>query len=60
MTDTEARQLLALLHRYVSEYSSCTDMAISEVADDLVRSMDNPTARDEQFNAEIESAVTPR
>lgn len=58
MTNTECEQLLELLHKYVTEYSSGSpNMEISELAEDLAMSMDVTTDRADFLRSEIERLV---
>ena len=57
MTDQEALEFLRLLYKYVTEYSSCTDMHISEMAEDLAMSMDVTSNEADRLRREIEGIV---
>jgi hypothetical protein len=63
MTDAEAMELLRLLYKYVmeyvTEYDSCRDMRISEVADDLAMSMDGAPDEAERIAKRIVIEVSP-
>lgn len=56
-TDKNAEELLILLEAYVTEYESCADMKISEVAEDLAMSMDVTTDRADSALRNIEGVV---
>jgi len=57
-TDTDALALLRLLHVYVTEYDSCADMRLSDMAEDLCMSMDETPDEADQLRRAIEVAVT--
>lgn len=59
MTDAQARELLRLLALYVTEYESCADMRLSEMASDLAISMDATTDEDDANRRLVETYVTP-
>lgn len=58
MTDHEALTLLQLLAKYVTEYDSCADMKISEMAEDLAMSMDVTTEEADELRRTIEGALS--
>lgn len=58
MTDEECVALLRLMHKYVTEFDSCTDMSISDMAEDLAMSMDVTTDEADMLRQEITAAVT--
>lgn len=58
MNDFEALALLRLLHKYVEEFGSSTNMTISELAEDLAMSMDETIDEADFLRAEIERMVT--
>lgn len=57
MTDAECEELLRLLHKYVTEYGSCSNMTVSEMAEDLAMSMDVTTDAADQYRREIEAIL---
>lgn len=58
MTDEQARDLLGMIHTYVTEYESCADMTISQMAEDIVMSLDYDTVKDNIIKDAIKAAVT--
>lgn len=59
MSDEEAVQLLELLFKYVTEYESCTDMKISEMAEDIEMSVESDlTDRAASLVREIKNNLT--
>lgn len=58
LDDTQARELLRLLHVYVVENAAdMHDMSISELAEDLAMSLDVTTDEDDMRRREIEEAL---
>lgn len=57
MDDTEAMQLLRLLHKYVTDHDIRTDDTIADVADDLAMSMDVTTDEADNIRKELGNQV---
>lgn len=53
MTDAQTLSLLRKLHHYVSEFGSCSDMKLSEVAEDIAMSMEVTTDEADRLRVEI-------
>lgn len=55
--DTDGRNLLRLLHKYVREFAPDIPQTISALAEDLAMSMDRTRVEDEQLYLDIVQTI---